>query len=582
MIAAITVFYCGPIILGTSYYYDDLFRAYLGYSSWDSDGRPFANLFYQVITFGQTMPDTFPLALIVSLVAFSLVGHVIGKKYNTGDSIVYCTSYAMLIMSPLFVSNLLFRYDSSFMVLALVSSIVPYAIRAGKKTEFIAGSLSLIISFGLYQAAVSIFIALAGIEAFRKTCHEDIKSAVKECFFRVMQLAISYVIYSKVILGLFVINDYFKSFNKSIELNKSGIEQLILNIQSAMHNISLMFSEGFIIAILPISAYSIYCLVKFIVIRRNYSAVFGLVFAIIAVSISIPGIAIFGMNPIFYPRIYIGAGALLFLVCVMPIILNGDKRITLGLQFILMFYLFGFVNATSNAVRSDVDYQKSTAERIINIIDSNGLNTNHNVVIIGALRQSPLSFINSLSYPLITVITPQHFINGYDGGRFTLMEQGLDNIEYPSKEEQEKYKEKIKSENPVYTGNLFSIYNINSTTIISFEENAYEQINKQMKPYRFKSDKVTNSSYGELYFHACIKSDVKLRLKRNEWYYLLFHSKKGETFNRNFFIPYSTITNGDTCLTTQWKDPINPNDVSTIEFGIYNIKTMERRIDLGS
>ncbi|EFT8543656.1 hypothetical protein HVI29_001946, partial [Salmonella enterica subsp. enterica serovar Johannesburg] len=124
----IAFLYCLPIILGTSYYYDDLFRAYSGYSSWNADGRPFANLFYQILTFGQTMPDSFPVALILAIAIFSYVGYLLGKNNGVGSSLVFSIAYSTLIMSPLFISNLLFRYDSSFMVLAVAASVLPYAI----------------------------------------------------------------------------------------------------------------------------------------------------------------------------------------------------------------------------------------------------------------------------------------------------------------------------------------------------------------------------------------------------------------------------------------------------------------------
>ncbi|EFE7777526.1 hypothetical protein F6W12_18660, partial [Escherichia coli] len=85
-ISTLAIVYCLPIIFGTSYYYDDLFRAYSGYSSWNSDGRPFANIFYQILTFGQTMPDMFPVALIISIFIFAYIGEKLGDFYGANNS----------------------------------------------------------------------------------------------------------------------------------------------------------------------------------------------------------------------------------------------------------------------------------------------------------------------------------------------------------------------------------------------------------------------------------------------------------------------------------------------------------------
>lgn len=580
--AAISIAYCLPIILGTSYYYDDLFRAYSGYSSWNSDGRPFANLFYQILTFWQTMPDTFPLAIIVALFTFAYVGYKLGKIYGVDKSYAYCIAYSMMIMSPLFISNLLFRYDSSFMMLALSACIVPYVVDIRKKTNILVGVLAIVASFGLYQAAVSVFIGFAGIEFFRNSCYSDVKTTFKNCLIRILQLLVAYVIYSKIILSLFVINDYFKSFNKPIPLNGDGITQLISNVISSLYNVTLMLSPGFLAAVTPIICYSLFCLAKFIINSKRYFSIFGFVAALIVLSISVPGIAIFGEHPIFYPRIYIGAGAFIFFICSMPVILLGNNKITIAAQLIFLLFLVGMVNATSNAVRSDVELQKSTSQRIINIIDSNNLSTNHKVVILGQLRQSPLSYVNSLSYPLIAILTPQHFINGYDGGRFMLMHEGLDNIEYPDIQEQNKYRGLISGSKPISSNNLFSIYNIESTTVISFENTFYEELNRRMLPYTFNSKMVSDAHYGGNYFYACISNNLAPTLKRNEWYYLLIHTKDGSVINRNFFVPYNIHKEESTCVSSQWKEHITPEDITSLQFGIYNIETMKRRIDLGS
>ncbi|EAT0103296.1 hypothetical protein DPD11_13485 [Salmonella enterica subsp. salamae] len=577
----IVLLYCAPILLGTSYYYDDLFRAYSGYSSWNSDGRPFANLFYQIITFGQTMPDTFPLPIVIALAIFAYIGFIFGKEYSNARSLAYVISYAMLIMSPMFVSNLLFRYDSAFMILAVASSISPYTLNLKRNVNIVIGIIFIVLSFGLYQAAVSIFIAFAGIEVFRNSCDSNAKHTIKICLIRIAQLAVAYIIYSKIILELFVINDYFKSFNKPIELNTDGISHIVVNITASIYNIKLLFSPGMLISLTPISAYSVYCFIKFIYSSKKILPVFGFLSAIVAISIAIPGIAIFGEAPIFYPRIYIGFGAFLFFVCIVPCMLNGNNKVTLLLQMILTFYLFGFINATCNAVRADIVYQRSTSQRIINVVDEHGLSAYHNIVVLGQLRQSPLSFVNTLSYPLISVISPQYFINGYDGARFMLMHEGLDNVEYLSTSAQAEMREKVKHIEPVFAGNLFSIYNIDNTIVISFENTIYDHINKGMIHYKFKNSMINNAFFGDKYFYVCLSNFILPELKRNEWYYLLFHTKSGDVINRNFFLPYNIKHSDKTCVTSQWQEAINVENISSIEFGIYNIQTMQRRIDLG-
>ena len=121
-----------------------------------------------------------------------------------------------------------------------------------------------------------------------------------------------------------------------------------------------------------------------------------------------------------------------------------------------------------------------------------------------------------------------------------------------------------------------------STTVISFENTLYDDVNNKMNPYIFKNNMVSDAHYGDRYFYACISNVISPNLKRNEWYYLLIHNKDGSVINRNFFVPYSIHKNEKTCVSTQWKEPISLEGLKSIEFGIYNINSMQRRVDLGS
>ncbi|ELX4806655.1 glucosyltransferase domain-containing protein, partial [Salmonella enterica subsp. enterica serovar Johannesburg] len=564
------------------YYYDDLFRAYSGYSSWNADGRPFANLFYQILTFGQTMPDSFPVALILAIAIFSYVGYLLGKNNGVGSSLVFSIAYSTLIMSPLFISNLLFRYDSSFMVLAVAASVLPYAIDNKSFTNKLLSVAAIIVSLGLYQAAVSLFIAFAGIEFLKISIYKQLSDAFKACALRVLQLLVAYIIYSKIILNLFFIDDYFKSFNKPIGINKSGFDTLLHNINSSLPTIELVFNNGFIIAFSAVFILTSLSLLSHLLKYKKISFLIGVLAAILAVMISVPGIAIFGENPIFYPRVYIGFSALIFFVFVTPIILKKNSRVILGAQLIATFYLFSLMNAATNAVRSDVDFQRVTAERIINNLDTLGASTYHKVVILGQLRNSPLAHINSLSYPVIKVLVPQHFINGYDGGRYTLMHQGLDYVEYPTPSEQSKYRDIISGRKDDFSNNLYSIYLVNGTAVIDFEKTKYDNINSSMLSYNYKNKDINDVYYGSNYFHACVSNSLSPTLKIHEWYYLLFHMKNGEVSNRSFSVPYGVERNNSTCLVSQWNDSIDVNNVESIEFGIYNIDTVIRRLDLGN
>ncbi|MBJ9335175.1 MULTISPECIES: glucosyltransferase domain-containing protein [Citrobacter] len=571
------IMYLIPLLIGNLYYYDDLYRAYLGYMSWDTDGRPFANLFYFVLTFGQTLPDIYPIPLLLGVAFYSYVGFLYARTNGFKFSIGFILSYAMLIMNPLFISNLLFRYDSSFMVIALTLCVVPYSLTLKKWNAYIIGTAALITSFGLYQAAISVFIALAGIELVLNTTNKSIRDAILICFERVSQLIISYLFYSHIILNAFSINDYFKSFNKMIEFSSAGIGVLLQNINSSLYNLKLTFSSGMIIAITPVAIAFLACLIAYTFKNKKLSVLFAVLIGSIAVTLSIPGIAIFGENPVFYSRIYIGLGAALMFITLMPSILKYNNKYCTYCTVILSFYLFTVMSSVMNSVRADTSYQNDISQRIISAINNNHMAESGNIMIIGQSRHSPVTSINILSFPVIKIISPTYFIDKFDGGRFILMHNGLDMVQYPNQKMAEELRKDIIKASPVYADNMFSLFNINGMPVVSFEHTIYDEVNKKSDSMTLPGGALSNVHVSENYFYACINNTSHPELRRNEWYYLLLHMNNGDVLNKNFLSLSLIRKENSSCVVNKWDEAINLKDLKSIEFGIYNTKSMERR-----
>ena len=198
-------------------------------------------------------------------------------------------------------------------------------------------------------------------------------------------------------------------------------------------------------------------------------------------------------------------------------------------------------------------------------------------MIIGQSRHSPVTSINILSFPVIKIISPTYFIDKFDGGRFILMHNGLDMVQYPNQKMAEELRKDIIKASPVYADNMFSLFNINGMPVVSFEHTIYDEVNKKSDGMTLPGGTLSNVHVSENYFYACINNTSHPELRRNEWYYLLLHMNNGDVLNKNFLSLSLIRKENSSCVVNKWDEAINLKDLKSIEFGIYNTKSMERR-----
>ncbi|HHQ4615744.1 TPA: glucosyltransferase domain-containing protein, partial [Aeromonas veronii] len=204
--------YVSSSLFGESYYNDDLFRSIFGYYGWQDDGRPLAEFIYRTLTLNNiNIPDMYPLLLIIAICFYCYVcikvGNVILDRKSLLIDIISCS----FIFSPLFASNLWFRYDSFFMVLSLTAAIYPFSINKNITSKVLLGAISLISCLTLYQPSISLFICMSSVEFMFISMRADnnMKSMWLVLSSRVATIALSLFIYFKVVIPLVPAGYYF-------------------------------------------------------------------------------------------------------------------------------------------------------------------------------------------------------------------------------------------------------------------------------------------------------------------------------------------------------------------------------------
>ncbi|WNY87574.1 glucosyltransferase domain-containing protein [Leclercia adecarboxylata] len=453
------------------YYGDDLMRSYYGYMLWTNDGRPFSDLFYSMfVQFGSDyVPDIFPLPIILTGAIFSYVtSKAVERLCNPGGAI-YAGVTVALLCNPFVISNFLFRYDGAFMLLALACAIAPHALSISNQVlRVLASAVLLTLSFGLYQASVNVFIGLSFIALVCKyVMTGNLKASFKSSAFDFMSLIIAYTIYSKIILPLTVLNDYFSNFNKLIPLSVEGVNILFKNIIQAKDIIKLALHSGLSVPLCICIALSLYCLARYA--PRNKFMILALyLVAMIGVSFFAFGIVAFGQNAAFFPRVFMGFGCFLAFNMLFLSSITKHRVMSIVTSLVISLPLLIIFFAALNASRQEYEYQNNIASMIVRDINSSSAKNEVVISVDGDIKRSPVAQINSRVFPVLDILLPKIFMTGYDGGRLTLMRNGLHEVRFVSQQESGFYNSRASDANVIAANSIYSIYHVNNVIVIKF------------------------------------------------------------------------------------------------------------------
>lgn len=462
--------YISQFIVSDIYYGDDLFRAVDGYFLWGDDGRPLADIFYHLILQYRTsiLPDIFPIPLLISAIIFAIVFSKIIERFNLGNGFFQSLIPVIFLSNTFFISNILFRYDGSFMLLAVVSSCIPFAMsRSNKATWSLVTVISIVSSFCLYQSSVNVYIGLAAIYSY--VIYRDqrcLKSVLQYISLSIILLALAYVIYS-IILKFIPLNNHFSQFNKPIELSSDGLSTLIANFKGCISIVSNLFSSGMLYPVLFMYSLSFISVIKSSITERNPLIIILYLTSVLVCSFSIIGIVAFGQYASLFFRVFCGFSVFTILPLVV-LYKEGFNRVlsAMACLFVLISQLV-ICSATLNASKAEVTHADNLSSEIIS--DMNKYGVGDTISIIGSPAHAARTIPILTAFPIVSDLIPVIFRDGYDGGRYTLIANGMKKINFVSDQESAKIKEAIANSTPLNKNESYSYFIINNSSVIYFK-----------------------------------------------------------------------------------------------------------------
>ncbi|PMY47646.1 MULTISPECIES: glucosyltransferase domain-containing protein [Pseudomonas] len=248
-----TLLYVLPLILADFPYIDDNWRSLSAGTAWTEQGRLFAELFYNVLTFSGAAPNIFPLPLLIATVAMAAALTSLTFHYYPQPTAACCLVLLPLWYNPFFLQNLSYQYDGPAMALSLVAVIYAITYRNPYRVlQWLVPALLVALAIGLYQISINVFLGLCCLEVIRGANDKATWPRWWEMIgWKIAQAALGWMIYC--------ITAYpFMEQTRTLLLNWSAqpLLQLQVNIGRVLEKVVLLFHGGFawVFAVLALCA----------------------------------------------------------------------------------------------------------------------------------------------------------------------------------------------------------------------------------------------------------------------------------------------------------------------------------------
>lgn len=469
----IGIFYILPLIINNSQYYDDIGRSVYGYFSWGIDGRPLSDLIFKTLDLGSPATDISPFPQIISILIMSSLCYLMHIYLNPSHKYGWLV-FTPIFLSPFFIQNLSFRFDSLTMALSAAIAAVPlFYMRAGRCKIFLASFLCVFISLSLYQASLSVFISVICLYVlFAIKNNEDQYSLVVKVTIASVGMVVGYLAYTTIIVPAFVTSDYANGYNQIIDSFGELKENIKItcDVLSTFYTgtIAKIYNVVFLLATLGLIA-----LILRVYQYRNITFKTSISYILIPLCLLTllfcipgPGLALKSM-PI-GPRVFIGFGFFISSTFALISFISTKHQNKLNIIYcVVLIASFSYMGTFANAMKS----QDRLAERIIigvtNDIVKIGFKDVKTITIDGKALYTPIADKAIQKSPLYRQMIPSYF-DGYLAWGIVKMNEIYSGREQPIPSRQVEIISQLCDMQLITDAGLYKTYFRNGDLVVSF------------------------------------------------------------------------------------------------------------------
>jgi hypothetical protein len=373
----LTVYFIGifTILRANSYYNDDLDRSLKGYRGWAVWGRYLADFLSALLHMNLRLGDISPLPQIISI-AIMAAATMIFLKIAAGENITapFIIAALPIGLSPYFMENFSYKYDSPYMAISVLFSLIPFLFYKSKIVYSISSFLCLLGMCISYQSSSGIYIIMAAFIVFRMWINKDtsLKDIIRFILCSIFSYSLALVFFKKLLFVTIKSEElgYYRTASFSFFNIFSGI------ISNSKKYITLAFSDfGFgTIAVFFLCALALFFLLSLVFSRRNkfFTLLLSLIFAGFSFFLSY-GAYLVLQEPLWSPRAFTGLGFFVASILTFNVIFSGNfkktKYFTVLVSGLLAYNFLVFDLAYGNALAEQKEYQNFRTTLLIEDIN---------------------------------------------------------------------------------------------------------------------------------------------------------------------------------------------------------------------
>jgi hypothetical protein len=417
-----------PILRANRYYDDDLKRALIGHTGWDSTGRPLTDLLMRLMQFyDHAFVDVSPLTQIGAVAILAWLGVLVARRYAIRSPWMAALLALPLGGQPFFLDNLSYKFDALSMSLALLLALLPLLALRDDRRGWWWGVLALFASLNLYQPAINaclVFILLDVVLA--QLQEQPLRQWLRQFLARVLQVGAAMLIYQFTV-GIHI-NGWVKQESRKIH-SLHELPQIGTNFVDFCHFIGNSFNAQWwrflapvllVLALFPVVIGVRYALR----LRRDQPP--WVCALLVAAGVCLPLamlVCVFGpmlvlLDPPVAPRVLLGIGALLAgLLIVMHAALQRWRRSakwTLAVACVLALGMGTIASAYGNALGEQKHYEDRIATRLADdLAEFSASHAIHAFLLDGSAGYAPVVAHVVDQFPLMQWMVPP-YLDGDD------------------------------------------------------------------------------------------------------------------------------------------------------------------------
>jgi hypothetical protein len=363
------------IIRSNFYYNDDLDRSLKGYRGWAVWGRYLADFLSTLIHMDLKLYDISPLPQIVAVIFMAAATVILIKSLAGNDSSISLVIAALPIgLSPYFMENYSYKYDSPYMALSVLFSVIPFLFYKRGGVYAITSFLCLLGMCISYQSSSGIYIVIVLLISYLMWIKKDapVKDIGKFIGISAAAYSLALIFFKKLLFVTIKSEEvgYYRTSMFSFSNLFSGI------ISNSIHYAKMVISDfNFnMIALCGILSVILFIITSVIFTKRNraLSFLFSLLFIIFSFILSY-GAYLALQKPLWSPRAFTGFGMFIASVLFFNVFLirkyRISKYISTGLAVLFCYNMLLFDLGYGNALAEQKEYQNFRTTMLIEDIN---------------------------------------------------------------------------------------------------------------------------------------------------------------------------------------------------------------------